>query len=422
MHDAAGLESDGNGPKAVRGGTRTYKGKARGTSLGGILKRVAMGTERTPDVIVVGGGAIGLVCALALAATGRRVVVLERGRTGAEATHAAAGMLSPIGESIGPNPLLWLGLDSLARWKEFAAELATESGVDVDLRFDGKLLVARDLASAQSLRRREAWISEAGLDTEWLEAPELALREPAVEGAVAGLFLPQEGQVDNRALARALRIVVEQSGCCIREGSPVAEVDVVGGHARGVRLLDGTRLACDVVILAAGAWSGHVAGLPRPLPVRPVKGQMLALETVAAEPLVRSVVETESCYVVPRGPDPDGPTLGVRAWVGATSEEVGFTRGTTSEALKILRTAAAKIVPSLAQARVVDAWAGFRPGTPDGCPVLGRDPDVEGLVHATGHYRNGILLVPITAHLCRCAVEGHGDARLHSFRPDRFGS
>ena len=373
-------------------------------------------------MIVVGGGAIGLACARALATTGRRIVVLERGRTGAEATHAAAGMLSPIGEAVGPNPLLGLGLASLARWKEFAAELGAESGVDVDLRFDGKLLVARDAASAERLRKRGAWIWEAGLDAEWLEGREVALREPAVDGAVAGLFLPQEGQVDNRALARALRVVVERSGCSIREDTPVAELDVVGGLARGVRLQNGTRLAADSVILAAGAWSGHMAGLPRPLPVRPVKGQMLALETVARAPLVRSVVETESCYVIPRGPAPAGPTPGVRAWVGATSEEVGFARGTTSEALATLRAAAATIVPALARARVIDAWAGFRPGTPDGCPVLGRDPDVEGLVHATGHYRNGILLVPITAYLCRRTVEGHGDARLDSFRPDRFTS
>ena len=384
------------------------------------MKREVASTERTPDAIVVGGGAIGLACAYALANTGRHVVVLERGRTGAEATHAAAGMLSPIGEADEPNPLLRLGLDSLARWQEFAVELKAESGVDVDLRFHGKLLVARDLASAERLRRREAWISAAGLSAEWLEAREVALREPAVNGAVAGLFLPQEGQVDNRALARALRIVAERSGCSVREGKAAAELDVSRGLARGVRLEDGTRLATDLVILAAGAWSGHLAGLPRPLPVRPVKGQMLALEALAPAPLVRSVVEAESCYIVPRGPAQGSATHGVKAWVGATSEEVGFTRGTSSEALTILRAEAERIVPALAQGRVADAWAGFRPGTPDGCPVLGLDPDVEGLVHATGHYRNGILLAPITAHLCRCAVEGHDDVRLHSFRADRF--
>jgi len=371
--------------------------------------------ERGADVIVVGGGAIGLACARAVAASGRSVVVLERARAGEEATRAAGGMLSPLGESPGPGALLDLGLESLAAWPAFAAELRDQSGVDVDLRLEGKLLLALAEDQAPSLQARREWIVRAGQRAEWWDGAELGRREPGAARGVAGLLLPQEGQVDNRALPKALRGAADRAGVRVREGIGVAALLARGTRVRGVRLDDGAELGADVVILAAGAWSGGLVGLPRALPVRPVKGQMIALDAPGSGPLIRTVVETDACYVIPRG-------TGGLVWVGATSEEVGFQRGTTAAARRALRAAAVCAVPELARARELEAWDGFRPATPDGLPVLGPDPDLHGLVHATGHYRNGILLTPITAHLIASAVAGAPDPRLAAFAPERFSA
>ena len=373
--------------------------------------------ERAPDadVILVGGGGIGLACARALAASGRSVLLLERGRTGREATLAAGGMLSPLAEADGPGPFLSLELDSLRRWPAFAEELRAESTLDVELRLEGKLLLALDDEAAARLRARHCWLAAAGFRAEWLEGTQLGEREPAAGPAVGGLLLPEEGQVDNRMLARALRVAAERAGCRIREGVAVTGVLGERGRARGVRLEDGTELSADQVVLAAGAWSGSVAGLPRPLPVRPVKGQMIALRAEAPAPLLRGIVESDACYVIPRRGEREA-----RVWVGATSEEAGFVRGTTAEASGRLHAAAARAVPALTRARVVEAWDGFRPGTPDGLPVLGEDPALAGLIHATGHYRNGILLTPVTAELVAKAALGAPEPRATAFRPDRF--
>ena len=343
------------------------------------------------------------------------MLVLERGRTGAEATGAAGGMLSPLGESAGPGVGLRLGLDSLALWVEYAAALTAESGVDLDLRLDGKLLLALDEGAAARLRAHRGWIAEAGERAEWLEGDALGRREPGAAHAAAGLLLPDEGQVDNRALARALRVAAERAGCEVREGAEVAALLTRGGAVAGVRLADGARLGADRVILAAGAWSGALAGLPRPLPVRPVKGQMIALGSrPGAGAPVRALVETEECYVIPRA--------GGSVWVGATSEEVGFTRGTSAHARAALRAAAARAVPALASAHETEAWDGFRPGTPDGLPLLGSDPELSGLVHATGHYRNGILLTPITARLIGSVVAGRPEPGLDGLGIARFAA
>jgi glycine oxidase len=206
-------------------------------------------------------------------------------------------------------------------------------------------------------------------------------------------------------LARA----AARAGCDVRSGVTVRALLIDGGRVRGVRLDDGSSIACDALVLAAGAWSGALDGLPRPLPVHPVKGQMIAL----AEPSggLRTCVETERCYLIPRPG---------RVWVGATSEHVGFARGTSVAARSALHAAAALAVPELARSPELEAWDGFRPATSDELPVLGADPDVNGLVHASGHFRNGILLTPVTAELIARAVRGDADPRLDAFRPDRF--
>ena len=363
------------------------------------------------DVLVVGGGAIGLATARALAVTGRRVTVIERGRPGQEATRAAGGMLSPLAESPGPGPFLRLGLDSLALWPSFAAGLEEETGLNLDLRTEGKLLLALDTPAAEQLRGRWEWTRREGFATDWLEGAALREREPnATSAAVAGLHLEGDGQVDNRALADAL-VRSTAAGCVLMPGAPARALLTANGRVRGVQTEDGSEHPADVVVLAAGAWSGQLSGLPRPLPVRPVKGQMIAL--APGTEVVRTTVATEACYLIPRG-------AGSSVWVGATSEEAGFSRGTTPEARTALRRAAAQAVPALAEAPVLEAWDGFRPGTPDGLPVLGPDPDLRGLIHATGHFRNGILLTPVTAELIVRCVDGTPDPRLGAFRPDRL--
>lgn len=180
-----------------------------------------------------------------------------------------------------------------------------------------------------------------------------------------------------------------------------------------MRTEDGQDFPCDAVVLAAGAWSGRLAGLPRPLPVRPVKGQMIALATGPAP--LRTMVAGEGCYLVPRGAGADSSL-----WVGATAEEVGFQCGTTDAARSGLRTAAVELVQGLSDAAEAESWDGFRPATPDDLPVVGPDPGLPGLIHASGHFRNGILLTPITAELVVTSVEGRADARLAPFRADRF--
>ena len=366
------------------------------------------------DVVVVGGGAIGLATARALAATGRRILVLERSHPAREASRAAGGMLSPLAEASGPGAFLSLGLDSLALWPSFAAALTDETGVDLDLRIDGKLLLALDPPAVERLRSRSHWLAPAGFAARWLEDAALRAREPAVAPyALAGLHLDHDGQVDNRALGEALAEAAARAGCAVRAESPVQALIAGGGRIQAVRTEDGTMHACETVVLAAGAWSGALAGLPRPLPVGPLKGQMIALASAGGT--LRTMVETSACYLIPRR----GPA-GASIWVGATSEDAGFARGTTATGRAELRRAAQSAVPQLTDAREVEAWAGFRPATPDGLPVLGPDPDLPGLIHATGHFRNGILLTPLTAELIVSCIEGRADARLAPFRADRF--
>lgn len=360
------------------------------------------------DVVVVGGGAIGLAVARALAGEGASVTVLDRGRPGEQATRAAGGMLSPLAEAHGPGPFLALGVDSLALWPGFAGALEEQTGVALDLRTDGKLLLALDEGAAARLRERAAWIQAAGFAATWLDPEAVRAREPGAAAARAALHIEADGQVDNRALGAALTAAAGRAGCLVRSGTAAHALVAVGGRVRAVRVAGGAELGCDTVVLAGGAWSGALAGLPRALPVRPIKGQMIAL--ASARP-PRTTVETDACYLIPR------PGA---VWVGATSEDVGFARGTTDAARAGLRAAAGATLPELAHAPELEAWDGFRPATPDGLPVLGPDPELGGLVHANGHFRNGILLTPITAALVARAVRGDRDPRLEAFRADRF--
>lgn len=365
--------------------------------------------------VVVGGGLVG--CAVAREAARRKaaVTVVERGEPCGEASRAAAGMLSPLGESPGAGPFLRLALESLRAYPGFVAALAEESGTDLRPQRTGKLLVAFDEAEERGLRERHAWQTREGLDVSWLEGEEARRLAPGLARDVrCGLLLADDSVVDNRRLGTAAWKAAEGAGARFLLGHEAFALETEGGRARGVRLVDGTLLEADVVVVAAGAWSGGLRGLPRPLPVRPVRGQMLSLAP-PTPPLPR-ILHGGAVYLVPRSGDPEPRWI-----VGSTMEEAGFRKHTTPEALERLRAGAVRLLPSLARARVAESWAGLRPATPDGLPVLGPDPDVEGLLYATGHFRNGILLAPATARLMGLVLEGEVPEALAPFLPGRPG-
>lgn len=369
--------------------------------------------EAGADVVVVGGGLIGCAIAGELARRGARVMVVERAEPGIGASGVAAGMLAPLAEAPEEGPFSTLAQASFELYPEFVARLQAASGIDVGYRRDGKIELALDEARDNELRRAYSRYLEAGHDVEWLDGVAARLLEPELAtGVLGGLYISREQQVDIRYLARAAWIAASRDGVRFRLGTPVAGVVLRGEKVRGVRLADGTELETGRVVVAAGSWSAQLAGLPRPLPVIPVRGQIVVLES--CPPLLDRTVGTGRCYLVPRR---DG-----RVVVGATMEMAGFDDRVTGAGVHGLLDAALEAVPALADAEVVELRAGLRPGTPDGLPILGADPHASGLFYATGHHRNGILLAPITARLLAEVLTGQEPAiPLSPFAPERFG-
>jgi glycine oxidase len=359
---------------------------------------------RVPDVVVIGGGLIGCLAARALADDGRRVTLFERGAgLGRRASTAAAGMLSPQMEwaedMLVGGAMLDLCVAARGRWPAFAADLEAETGRPIHYRVEGTLVVALSDAEADELEDRAAAQTRYGLRAEWLDAPAAREREPGLSCEARGaLHLPDDRQVDPGPLMEAaLAALVARPGVRVETGTAVKAIESAGGRVAGVTTAGG-RTTTDLVVLAAGAWSAGIEGLPRPLAVRPVKGQMAALRP---EPMpIRHVVGGRGAYCVPRD---DG-----RVVVGATVEEAGFDESVDVPAVAALVAAISTAVPALAAAPVESRWAGLRPGTADDLPVLGEDPDLAGLLYATGHYRNGILLAPLTAEIVAALARGEG--------------
>jgi glycine oxidase len=365
-----------------------------------------------PDVLVVGGGVIGCAIARRLAAAGVRTLLLERDQPGSHASWAAAGMLSPLAEADEPGPFLSLLLESRTLYPGLSAALLAETGIDVGYRDEGTLLVALTAGQEATLDARYRWQSAAGLPVERMTAGELREAEPALSPEVrAGLRFAGDHQVDSRLLAKALWAAAEAAGAEVRLGSAVQGVIVERGAVAGVRTADGGRVDAGAVVIAAGSWAGTIEGLPRPLPVMPVRGQLLAVHT--RPPLFRQVVHAPDVYLVPRG---DG-----RLILGATMERAGFEEAVTAGGVLSLLAPALQVAPALRDAPLVEWWCGLRPATPDGLPILGPDPEVSGLHYATGHYRNGILLTPVTAEIVAAAILGVARRGAGPFAADRFG-
>ena len=353
------------------------------------------------DAVVVGAGVVGLACAWRLAQRGARVALVDRARPPAGATRVAAGMLAPVGElSFGEPELLKLTLEAAQLYPQFVAELESASGRESGYRRLGALHVALDRDEAAQLRRVHELQRSLELEAEWLPPRRCRALEPGLTPSFnGGVHAPGEAAVDPRALATALLAACGAAGVDLHLGVEVDAALHAGERIAGVRTGRGDELRAGATVLAAGAWSGRAEWLPeegRP-PVRPVKGQALELRGRDGAAPCERIVASERVYLVPR---PDG-----RLIAGATVEEVGFDTAVTAGGVHELLREAYRLLPEVAEMELVEAAAGLRPGTPDNLPLVGPSP-LEGLLWATGHFRNGILLAPLAAEVLAEQLEG----------------
>jgi glycine oxidase len=381
-------------------------------------------TAHRADVLVIGGGIIGLAVAWRAAGLGMSVSVLERDRAGQGASHVAAGMLAPVAEAefgSAGRRVLELGLRSAGMWPAFAAELEDASGgTAVGLRSAGTLLVACDEDEARELERQIAFRDALGLRAERLRPSAARQREPALAPTLRlALEAPDDRSVDPRLVLAALHRACLSAGVLVREHAPVAALDLgaAGDRVTGVTLRNGERLEGAHVVMAAGAWVGRIEGLSRgsQVPVRAVKGQILRLRDPAGAGMLERVVRFQGGYLVPRS---DG-----RYVLGATVEERGFELAPTVGGVYELLRHANAVVPGVSELEIEELCVGLRPSTPDNAPAIGRCA-VDGLIWATGHHRNGILLAPLTAELVVQALAGAQAQTplLEACDPTRFSS
>jgi glycine oxidase len=380
----------------IRLTVRSVRPAAGSPRRGGLLLLYNRGVKRW-DVIIIGGGIIGLSLSIALRKRGATVLIVERGEPGREASHAAAGMLADFPLET-PPVLQSLATASARLYPEFVHELQDESGLNVDLRDQGTIC----FLTLEQLNEHPSLITECPLP-----AP-LAELEPALNPVNLPAIYLRERSVDPRALTAAALQASRHRGVDISSGTAVTEVLLADGCVIGVGT-ERSSYSAPVVVNCAGAWSGQLP--PLQFPTRPVKGQMLSLAG-ASRDLVRHVIRAPEIYLVPRS---DGRIL-----VGATLEEAGYDKRTDAATIQRMRQAAIRLVPALAQARMLEAWAGLRPGSPDSLPILG-GTRIPGYFVATGHFRDGILLTPVTAEvMAQIVTGGQPEHDVSPFSPARF--
>jgi glycine oxidase len=367
---------------------------------------------KTSEVLIIGGGIVGCACAYELAKRGARVTLLEYGKTGMQATNAAAGLLAPLGEADEPTVMLRTGMEALRAFPALAEELRERCGFDIELMTKGILKIAFDEDDVHVLQRRFAWQRQLGMPLEWLDGAMCRELEPRLtERVIGGIFSPQEAWVSNQLLVLALERAARSCGAQIIERSPVSRVIRRAGKITGI-IANNDTYEAPAIVLAAGARSGQIAKkMGFDLPVFPVRGQMLALGGMQ-QPIRHAIWGGDGYgYLVPRA---NG-----LVFVGATVEHVGFRRRTTKSAIGSLRRMAEALVPQFRAATMPFEWAGLRPGTPDGLPYIGRIEDTN-VIAATGHYRNGILLGPITGRwVAAGVVDGDWSGVPEEFSPSR---
>jgi glycine oxidase ThiO len=388
-------------------------------SLSGSMNRMV---NQQTDVLVLGGGAMGLATAIELTQRGCRVTIVSRSSEEA-ALFAAAGMLAPQAEGLPPGPMLELCLQSRRMYGDWTQKLERLTGLDSGYwpcgiirplersQLNSIHWAGAPAVQANAVTSRSRIEPFSTLETHWLDPEQLRQRQPGLgDQIIAGLYFPQDAQVDNRALGQILHCAVEQLGIDLRIGVTVTGLRVEGDRITSIETTQGQWQAHHYV-LATGAWSAEIL----PVPVTPRKGQMLALAPLSGSNQVSlaHVLFGEGIYLVPRQ---SGHII-----VGATSEDVGFMPHNTAIGVQTLLRGAIALVPGLSHYRLVESWWGFRPSTPDEIPILGQGPYCN-LTLATGHYRNGILLTPITAQLiAEAIVSGIEPPQLEAFSWQRFG-
>jgi glycine oxidase len=370
------------------------------------------------DVAVVGGGVIGLAITWRAAQRGLKTVLLERDQPGKGTSHVAAGMLAPICEAdLEEQALLALGVASARAFPAFVHELEAASELDAGYLLCGTLVAARDADEAQALDRELEMRTRLGLEVRRWRPSQARRAEPSLAPSLRlALEVPDDHAIDPRRLTAALLVAAGRAGAEVRAGSEVAAIRTSADRVRGVALADGSVVDAEQIVVAAGPWSGALGGLPddAKVAVRPVKGQIVRLHDPSGPGMLTRVVRTAGGYIVPRG---DG-----RYVLGATTEERGFDAAITAGAIFELLRDASELVPAVSELIIDELSAGFRPGTRDNSPAIGPGA-LTGLHWATGHYRNGILLTPITAQLVVSSLMGETLPELAApFTPTRFAA
>lgn len=367
------------------------------------------------DIAIVGGGVIGLAIAHALALRGAgNITVIERSGFGGEASSAAAGMLAPQAEADHPDDFLELACRSRDLYSEFAAALKDETGIDIELDETGTLYLALSDEDESKLERRFDWQQRAGLPVERLTAKQAGFFEPCISPATRlALRFPRDLQVENRRLLNALIESSKELNVQLLSSTTVNTLLHHNRRISGLETANG-KIAAGTVVIAAGAWTGGISPADKALPnlgIEPVRGQMVCFG--ASPRLTRHVIYSARGYLVPRM---DGRLL-----AGSTTEDAGFDKRVTATGIESIISHAREIAPAISQLSMLDYWAGLRPKAADGLPVLGPYAEIDGLFYATGHYRNGILLAPITGELIADAITTQKvDPLIKPFTPDRF--